>query len=281
MPGRFAETLDSCRLRRQPRPFFFAGKNPNLGAGSAGLRCRAGGALGIEASTSGWRGSAGQECDAGKHKCHLRFRSGRVGGSDAGQVVRPGWRLLCRAGGAAGVSTRSDDDPPRCAGNLAFVTLVPPMLGEPVLIGRASTILSELASNRAGRASIEDWASIKHYWRLLSAAPLAQWTRASATCSVAPNLAPPHLLSGRGRLPLVQWLQISHRPTCSVDAGVCHLLSGTKFRTSPTCSVDAGVSHLFNGSLPPSRNEVPQDASSCFFHARKCLCQLKQRWKKI
>ena len=124
-----------------------------------------------------------------------------------------------------------DDDPPRCAGNLAFVTLYHQCqgnkVGEPVLIGRASTLgpLGELASNRAGHASIEDWASIKHscsYWRLLSAAPLAQWTRASATCSISP----PHLLSGRGRLPLVQWLQISHRPTCSVDAGVCHLLSG-------------------------------------------------------
>ena len=102
---------------------------------------------GQEASTSGWRGSAGQECDAGKHKWHLCFRSGWVGGSDAGQVARPGWRLQRRAGGAAGVSTRSDD-PPRCPGNLAFVTLVPPLsrkrgtkgpLGEPVLIGRAST----------------------------------------------------------------------------------------------------------------------------------------------
>ena len=173
-------------------------------------------------------------------------------------------------------------------------------LGEPVLRGRWASqhrsTLGELASNRAGRASIEDWASIKHgcsYWRLLSAAPLAQWTRASATCSVAPNLAPPHLLSGRGRLPLAQWHQISHRPTCSVDAGVCHLLSGTKSRTAPlaqwtqasaTCSVapNSHQPHLFSGcwrlplvqSLPPALptnsqlrylDEVPQDASSCFF----------------
>ena len=50
------------------------------------------GTLGIEASTSaGWRGSdVGQECDAGKHEWHLCFRTGRVGGSDAGQVARPG-----------------------------------------------------------------------------------------------------------------------------------------------------------------------------------------------
>ena len=62
---------------------FVAGKNSDLGAGSAGLRCRcqagsaAGGfyarqnqecgALGIEAS------DAGQECDARKHKWHLCF----------------------------------------------------------------------------------------------------------------------------------------------------------------------------------------------------------------
>ena len=58
------------------------------------------------------------------------------------------------------VFTRSDDDPPRCAGNLAFMTLVPPMsrkrrastkgpwanpyslgkrLGEPSNVGQAST----------------------------------------------------------------------------------------------------------------------------------------------
>ena len=42
------------------------------------------GALGIEAS------DAGQECDAGKHKWHLCFRSGQVGGFYAGQVARPG-----------------------------------------------------------------------------------------------------------------------------------------------------------------------------------------------
>ena len=158
-------------------------------------------------------------------------------------------------------------------------------LGEPVLRGRWASqhrsTLGELASNRAGRASIEDWASIKHgcsYWRLLSAAPLAQWTRASATCSVAPNLAPPHLtrasatcsvapnlapphlLSGRRRLPLAQWHQISHRPTCSVDAGVCHLLSGTKFApaplvqwmlASPTCSVaPSRPPHELTAALP-------------------------------
>ena len=81
------------------------------------------GALGIEAS------DAGQECDAGKHKSHLCFRSGQVGGFYAGQARqwsamkndenfnmsirhveairfqgqqggRP--RLLCRAGSAAG-----------------------------------------------------------------------------------------------------------------------------------------------------------------------------------
>ena len=73
------------------------------------------------------------------------------GGFNAGQVARPG--------------CPRDNDPPRCAGNLAFVTLAPPMsrkrgwakgpwasqysfgepvhwasqysLGEPVLIGRA------------------------------------------------------------------------------------------------------------------------------------------------
>ena len=58
MPGRFAETLDSCRLRRQLRHFFL-GKNSDLGAGSAGLRCRAGGAAGM------WR---------------ARYRSLHVGG---------------------------------------------------------------------------------------------------------------------------------------------------------------------------------------------------------
>ena len=223
----------------------------------------------------------------------------QAGGFYAGQVVRPG----------------SDDDPPcwepsRKRGWASQYSLGEPVLrgrwasqyslGEPVLRGRWASqhrsTLGELASNRAGRASIEDWASIKHgcsYWRLLSAAPLAQWTRASATCSVAPNLAPPHLLSGRGRLPLAQWHQISHRPTCSVDAGVCHLLSGTKSRTAPlaqwtqvsaTCSVapNSHQPHLFSGcwrlplvqSLPPALptnsqlrylDEVPQDASSCFF----------------
>ena len=48
MPGRFAETLDSGPLTG-PLDFFFAGKNPDLGAG----RCRAGGAAGVEASTQG------------------------------------------------------------------------------------------------------------------------------------------------------------------------------------------------------------------------------------
>ena len=65
MPGRFAETLDSCphrttefffhscRLRRQPR-HFFPGKNPDLGLGRAPMPGR-------------WRGRgfyAGQECGA-------------------------------------------------------------------------------------------------------------------------------------------------------------------------------------------------------------------------
>ena len=82
-----------------------------------------------------------------------------------------------------------------------------------------------------------------------------------ASNTVAPTgacSAPPHLLSGRGRLPLVQWLPISHRPTCSVDAGVCHLLSGTKSRTAPlaqwtqasaTCSVAPNLAppHLLSG----------------------------------
>ena len=175
-----------------------------------------------------------------------------------------GWRLLCRAGGAAGVA---DDDPPCWEPSRKRGWASQYSLGEPVLRGRWASqrrsTLGELASNRAGRASIEDWASIKHgcsYWRLLSAAPLAQWTRASATCSVAPNLAPPHLLSGRGRLPLVQWLPISHRPTCSVDAGVCHLLSGTKFApaplvqwmlASPTCSVaPSRPPHELTAALP-------------------------------
>ena len=174
----------------------------------------------------------------------------QAGGFYAGQVVRPG----------------SDDDPPcwepsRKRGWASQYSLGEPVLrgrwsqyslGEPVLRGRWASqhrsTLGELASNRAGRASIEDWASIKHgcsYWRLLSAAPLAQWTRASATCSVAPNLAPPHLLS---------------RPTCSVDAGVCHLLSGTKFApaplvqwmlASPTCSVaPSRPPHELTAALP-------------------------------
>ena len=97
MLGRFAETVGSV-VGLDDNWSFFPGKNSDLGTGSAGLRCRAGGfyaarqecgTLGIEASTSaGWRGSdAGQECDARKHKWHLCFRSGRAGGSDAGQVA--------------------------------------------------------------------------------------------------------------------------------------------------------------------------------------------------
>ena len=50
-----------CRLGRQPR-HFFPGKNPDLGAGLAGLRCRAGGAAG-EASMPGRRGRVAQ-CQA-------------------------------------------------------------------------------------------------------------------------------------------------------------------------------------------------------------------------
>ena len=163
----------------------------------------------------------------------------QAGGFYAGQVVRPG----------------SDDDPPCWEPSRKRGWASQYSLGEPVLRGRWASqhrsTLGELASNRAGRASIEDWASIKHgcsYWRLLSAAPLAQWTQASATCSVAPNLAPPHLLSGRGRLPLAQWHQISHRPTCSVDAERLPLAQWHQISHRPTCSVDAGVCHLLSGT---------------------------------
>ena len=63
MPGRFAETLDSCprrttgnffhscRLRRQPR-HFFPGKNPDLGLGRAPMPGR-------------WRG---REAMPGRHQ---------------------------------------------------------------------------------------------------------------------------------------------------------------------------------------------------------------------
>ena len=55
MPGRFAETLDSCRLRRQPRHFFLLGRI-HLGVGSAGLRCRAAGLLYQAGGAAGmWR----------------------------------------------------------------------------------------------------------------------------------------------------------------------------------------------------------------------------------
>ena len=58
--------MSRLSLTGQPR-HFFPGKNPDLGAGSAGLRRRAGGALGIEASTSGWHGSAGLESISGAY----------------------------------------------------------------------------------------------------------------------------------------------------------------------------------------------------------------------
>ena len=85
--------------------FFFLGRIPTLDAGQvarpggfyarqvARQEC---GALGIEAS------DAGQECDAGKHKWHLCFRSGQV---EASMPARPGG-LLCQAGGAAGWRVR-------------------------------------------------------------------------------------------------------------------------------------------------------------------------------
>ena len=44
--GSAGQVRRNCRIRRQ-FPFFFPGKNPDLGAGSAGLLCRAGGAAGL------------------------------------------------------------------------------------------------------------------------------------------------------------------------------------------------------------------------------------------
>ena len=165
------------------------------------------------------------------------------------------------------------------AGNLAFVTLVPPVsrkrgwaspysLGEPAL-----RPLGELASNRVPASKIG----------------LASNTVApTGACS-----APPHLLSGRRRLPLVQWLQILPRPTCWV-------FSGSKSRTAPlasTCLSDAGVCHcsvapnfapaplvqwmLASPTCSMAPPALPTNSQLLVFFARKCLCQLKQRWKKI
>ena len=87
LPGRFAETLDSCPPTGQLEFFFaevvglddnldifFLGRIPTLarawqaGGSDAGQVARQEcGALGIEAS------DAGQECDARKHKWHLCF----------------------------------------------------------------------------------------------------------------------------------------------------------------------------------------------------------------
>ena len=56
MPGRFAETLDSCPHRTTGFFFTVVGLDDNLNIlGSAGLRCRAGGAAGRLCQAGMWR----------------------------------------------------------------------------------------------------------------------------------------------------------------------------------------------------------------------------------
>ena len=127
MPGRFAETvgLDSCRLRRQLE-FFFPGKNSDLGAGSAGLRCRAGGAAGwwnalkrthfeSISGTYAFERHVGGLAWPGSRLCRKCLTSSqKMSRMDTGGTLSQFWlnvpppggaagRLLCRAGSAAGM----------------------------------------------------------------------------------------------------------------------------------------------------------------------------------
>ena len=113
MPHRFAETVGLDNSFE----FFFPGKNPDLGAGSAG------GFYAGQVARPGFYARQARQWSAMKnenfnmsirHVEAIRFQGHQGGrGFYAGQVARPG--------------CPQDDDPPRCAGNLAFVTLVPPM----------------------------------------------------------------------------------------------------------------------------------------------------------
>ena len=130
MPGRFAETLDSCRLRRQPR-HFFSGKNSDLGAGSAGLRCRAGGrSVARWVPVGGLRGSAGQ--------VRQNFRQWFPTELDffSWEEFRP-WRgLRRRAGGALGIIEATLGKPSNEVGRLGEPVL---SLGEPLSQGLHAT----------------------------------------------------------------------------------------------------------------------------------------------
>ena len=137
VPGRFAETLDSGPQNNWKNFFtvvgldnldiFFAGKNPDLGAGSAGLRCRAGaagGALGVE--------PLGEPVLIGRASTHWASHQ-------RGWASQYYWASPYSLG------------------------LGEPVLGEPVLIGRARTHWANpyWASHqtRLGRAIKRGWAS--------------------------------------------------------------------------------------------------------------------------
>ena len=145
MPGRFAETLDSCRLRRQPRHFFH-GKNPGLGVARPGLYA------GQARQWSAMKNDENFNMSI-RHVEAIRFQ-GQQGGRPR-LLCRAGGaagRLRCRAGGAAGLLCRAGMwraryrsrwashqtrlGEPVLKGPLGEPVLI---LGEPVLIGRAST----------------------------------------------------------------------------------------------------------------------------------------------